>query len=391
MLAMLKADLIQVLRNRGVVIWVMAFPILLATVFMFMFGGSSSGVAAEPAPVGVVSDGSASATSLEDVLAALSEGDDPLLAVTAYASEGDVAAAADAGEVCAYVVARDGAEPRMVVPARAAGGVSQSVVQLVLDRYVQLGATMGIVAAEDPAALAAPGAAEGLAAALAGDDILTEQVSVLRSQSSVFTRYYFALLGFSSLMGAQVALLLVTSKRADGSPAGARRQIAARSPFSQLLSGLAASWLVVFVCLVAAFVYIRLAAGVSLGGRNGLGVVACAFCALVSCSVGALIGALPRISTGAKDVICTILTMGLTLPAGLFGEPSQRLGDWLSANVPLAQLANPAVQAAEVFYRLMFYDSLAPFALSLATLAAISAVLLGAAAFLMRRQRYAAL
>lgn len=388
MCAQVRFDLIQALRNRGVVIWVMVFPILLATVFMFMFDGYATGSVGN-VPVGVVSDGSTESEALVAALDALSRGDDPLLDVIMFPDEEAAVTAADGEEVRAYVVASAGAAPRMVVPARAAGGTDQAVVQLVLDRYLQVASTLEIVAKEDPASLAVPGAAEALAQALAGDDVITEQVSLLRAQSSEFTRYYYAMLGFSSLMGAQVALLLVTSKRADGSAAGARRQIAATSPFAQLASGLLASWIVVFACLVVALVYIRLVVGVSLGGREGLAVVACAVCALVSCSIGAAIGSLPLLATEAKDVICTVLTMGLSLPAGLFGTPSQRLGDWLSVNLPWVQLANPAVQAGEAFYRLTFYDSLAPFASSLATLAAIAVVLFGIAALFMRRQRYA--
>ena len=130
---------------------------------------------------------------------------------------------------------------------------------------------------------------------------------------------------------------------------------------------------------MAALVYIRLA------------VAACAACALVSCAIGTLIGSIPRLPTSAKDVICTIATMGLSLPAGLFGTPSLRLADWLSLHLPWAQAMNPAVQVGEAFYRLAFYDSLAPFAQSVGTLLAISAALFVVAALFMRRQRYAAL
>ena len=221
--------------------------------------------------------------------------------------------------------------------------------------------------------------------------MLTERLSVLRTESSEFARYYYAMLGFSSLMGAQVALLLVVTKRADGSPEGARRQLGALSPVRQLAAALLAAWIVVFACLVVALIYIRLVADVSFGGREGLAVAACAACALVSCAIGTLIGSIPRLSTSAKDVICTIATMGLSLPAGLFGTPSLELADWLSLHLPWAQAMNPAVQVGEAFYRLAFYDSLAPFAQSVGTLLAISAALFAVAALFMRRQRYAAL
>ena len=388
-LRLVRFDLVQALRNRGVVIWVMVFPILLSTVFMFMLDGYESGEAITGVPVGLVEDGSPEARGLAEALEGVSQGEDALLAVTPYAGESEAALAADAGDICAYVVAQAGEDPRMVVPARSAGGTDQAVVQLVLDRYLQVSKAIKVVAEKDPSALASSGAVEALAASLSGDDVASERISVLRAQPSEFSRYYYAMLGFSSLMGAQVALLLVVSKRADGSPAGMRRQVSATGPAAQLASGLVASWIVVFCCLVVSLVYIRLVAGVSLGGREGLAVVACAACALVSCAIGTLIGAIPRISADAKDVICTVLTMGLSLPAGLFGTPSQNLCDWLSANFPLAQLANPAAQVGEAFYRLTFYDSLVPFAGSLATLVAISAVLFAVAALFMRRQRYA--
>ena len=386
--ALLRADLTQVLRNRGIVIWVMAFPIILATIFMFVFGDYSSGAGAS-AEVGLVE--SPGAEALSEALDALAEGDDPLLTVRRYANEGDAEDAVLAGDVCAYVTVGDDGSPRMLVSPQDSGTVSQAVVQLVLDRYQQVAATLATVAERDPAALASPGAAEALAQALAGDDVLTERLSVLRAESGEFQRYYYAMLGFSSLMGAQVALLLVTSKRADGSEVGARRQVGATRPALQLASALLASWLVCLACQLVALAFIRFVVGVPLGGREGLAALACAACALVSCAIGAAMGALPGIATQAKDTLLTILTMGLSLPAGLFGTPSLELSDWLWANLPWVQAINPAAQAGEAFYRLTFYDSLGPFAASVASLVAVSAALLVIAALFMRRQRYARL
>lgn len=390
MTALLRADLTQALRNRGVIIWVMAFPIILATIFLFVFGDYQSG-ATTRASVGVVERDAPAARELAEALDALAEGDDPLLTVTRYASEKDARDAALSGDVCAYVTVDADGTPRMLVSPQETGTVPQAIVQLVLDRYQQVRATLALVAERDPGAAASPAAAAGLAKALAGDDVLTERLSVLRAESGEFTRYYYAMLGFSSLMGAQVSLLLVASKRADGSEVGARRQISACPPVRQLASGFLASWLVCLGCQLVALAYIRLVVGVPLGGREGLAVLACAACALVSCAIGAAMGALPGISSTAKDTLLTVLTMGLSVPAGLFGTPSLELSDWLWANLPWVQAINPAAQVGEALYRLAFYDSLAPFATSVASLVAIAAVLLGVAALFMRRQRYARL
>lgn len=390
MTALLRADLTQVLRNRGIVIWVMAFPIILATIFFFVFGNYQSGAAAR-ASVGIVEQDAPEARELAEALDAVAESDDALLSVTRYATEADAADATLSGDVCAYVTVDADGTPRMSVSPQDTGTVPQAIVQLVLDRYLQIRETLAVVAERDPAAVASPEAVASLAEALAGDDVLTERLSVLRAESGEFTRYYYAMLGFSSLMGAQVALLLTVSKRADGSEVGARRQVSACAPGRQLASGFLASWLVCLGCQLVALAYIRLVVGVPLGGREGLAVLACAACALVSCAIGVAMGALPGLSPTTKNTLLTVLTMGLSVPAGLFGTPSLELSDWLWANLPWVQAINPAAQVGEAFYRLAYYDSLAPFATSVASLVVIAAVLLGVAALFMRRQRYARL
>ena len=83
-LSLLRFDLTQALRNRGVVIWVLLFPLLLATVFVFMFDGYASGDVDRATRVGVVSDGSATATELTAVLDELADVEDAVLEVVAY-------------------------------------------------------------------------------------------------------------------------------------------------------------------------------------------------------------------------------------------------------------------------------------------------------------------
>ena len=388
--ALLASDLRVALRNRGIVIWVMAFPLILATIFMFVFGGYQSGAAVR-AEVGLVEGDGPESRALAQVLDSLSEGDEALLAVTRYETQDDAARATLDGDVCAYVTVDADGTPVMHVSPQETGTLSQAVLELVLDRTVQASSTLETVGREDPSALASADAASRLAEALAGDDVLTERLSVLRAESGEFTRYYYAMLGFSSLMGAQVALLLTTSKRADGSEVGARRQVSATGPGRQLLSGLFASWIVCLACQLVALGYIRLVVGVPLGGREGLAAAACAACALVSCAIGVATGSLPGISTPTKDTLLTVVTMALSVPAGLFGTPSLELSDWLWTHAPWVQAINPAAQVGEAFYRLTFYDSLVPFATSVASLLAISAVLLVIAALFMRRQRYARL
>ena len=140
--------------------------------------------------------------------------------------------------------------------------------------------------------------------------------------------------------------------------------------------------------LLLAFAYMRFVLGVEFGGRDGLAMLALAACALMSTALGAAIGAIPKISIPGKTGIATGITCFCALFAGLYGEPSMQLADRVSQSAPWAVLVNPAAQAANAFYDLTYYDSLAPFFATLCVLAVMAAVFFVVAALLMRRQNY---
>lgn len=180
----------------------------------------------------------------------------------------------------------------------------------------------------------------------------------------------------------------MSAVRANTSAVGARRQVSGASPARQLAVAMAASFVVVFGCLLLAFCYMRFALGVQFGGRDGLAVLALAACALMSTNLGAAMGAIPKIPLLGKMGIATGVTCLYALFAGLYGEPAMQLADQVAQAAPWASLVNPTVQAANAFYDLTYYDTLAPFFGTVGVLAAMAMVLFAVAAALMRRQNY---
>ena len=220
------------------------------------------------------------------------------------------------------------------------------------------------------------------------DAVGTQQVDVLRVASSGTVRYYYALMGFAALMSITVAIHSVSAVRANTSAVGARRQVSGTSVTCQLAVSMAASFAVVFACLLLAFAYMRLVLGVEFGGRDGLVVVAIAACALMSVGFGAVLGALPGMPVAGKVGLATGITCLCALFAGLYGEPAMQLADQISQTAPWAVLINPAAQAANAFYDLTYYDSLTPFFSTVGVLVAMAAVFFVAAALLMRGHNY---
>ncbi len=400
----------MLLRRRDVLIWVVLFPLALATLFQIMFSNFDEYYRVEPASCVVVDDEnyrSPQAMFFRKMLNAVSEpGDDQVLSVSMVATRDEGRAAVLAGDAAACITVNSEGLPSMQVSplsvSSTTGSLDQSIVRAVLDQYRQTYAEMkqtfmaqplaqGMLAApsqESFESLAATPGMQEAASAFMSDAVKTQQVDVLRVKSSSTVRYFYALMGFASLMSITVAICAVSATRANTSAVGARRQVAGVSPAKQMAVTMAASFVAVFGCLLLAFAYMRFVLGVEFGGRDGLTVVAIATCALMSTALGAAIGAIPNIPTPGKEGLATGITCLCALFAGLYGEPSMQLADQIAQNAPWAALINPAAQAANAFYDLTYYDSLAPFFLTMCVLLAMAAAFFAVAAVLMRRQNY---
>ena len=400
----------MLLRRRDVLIWVVLFPLALATLFQIMFSNFDEYYRVEPASCVVVDDEnyrSPQAMFFRDMLDAVSEpDDDQVLSVSMVATPDEGRAAVLAGDAAACITVDNEGLPSMQVSplsvSSTTGSLDQSIVRAVLDQYRQTYAEMKQTFTALPLAqgmqvapsqegfesLAATPGMQEAASAFMSDAVKTQQVDVLRVKSSSTTRYFYALMGFASLMSITVAICAVSATRANTSAVGARRQVAGVSPAKQMAVTMAASFVAVFGCLLLAFAYMRFVLGVEFGGRDGLTVVAIATCALMSTALGAAIGAIPSMPTPGKEGLATGITCLCALFAGLYGEPSMQLADQIAQHAPWAALINPAAQAANAFYDLTYYDSLAPFSLTMCVLFVMAAAFFAMAAVLMRRQNY---
>ena len=400
----------MLLRRRDVLIWVVLFPLALATLFQIMFSNFDEYYRVEPASCVVVDDEnyrSPQAMFFREMLNAVSEhGDDQVLSVSMVATPDEGRAAVLAGDAAACITVNSEGLPSMQVSplsvSSTTGSLDQSIVRAVLDQYRQTYAEMKQTFTALPLAqgmqvapsqegfesLAATPGMQEAASAFMSDAVKTQQVDVLRVKSSSTVRYFYALMGFASLMSITVAICAVSATRANTSAVGARRQVAGVSPAKQMAVTMAASFVAVFGCLLLAFAYMRFVLGVEFGGRDGLTVVAIATCALMSTALGAAIGAIPSMPTPGKEGLATGITCLCALFAGLYGEPSMQLADQIAQNAPWAALINPAAQAANAFYDLTYYDSLAPFFWTMCVLLVMAAAFFAVAAVLMRRQNY---
>lgn len=458
-----KATARTLLLTPSAVVWTLIFPIVLAAVFNFMFEPMRSAGSVEAVEVAVVADGAWEDSPFSQVVDALGEAGEPLLAVHPVAGEKEARELIAEGSAAgAYVVDAAGNEgnaeqsgsdeldavdaagpadaagaasdpdnadaagaasgsgtaagssnvstitssaggmgapsagstgaPRIILaPAGPGTGsdasydVNRAILESVAAGYLQRVALVEDLAAHDPAALGDPTAVQNAL----GLGVSVREVSLTLAQPDSMVRFYYALLGMASIFAAQLAGESVRRLQPTSSAAGARRAVSGTSRMRPLIPTIGACWAVSTTFLVIAFGYICLTAHIDFSGREGLCLVGIAAASLLSCGIGALVGALPgRMGSDSRRGILTALTCLLSLFAGLYGEPAMELADTIAQAIPAATWLNPVCLIRDLFYTVYYYDALVPFSLRLAACAGIAAVLLAVSAACMRRSAH---
>ena len=438
-----KATVRTLLLTPSAVVWTLIFPIVLATVFNFMFEPMRSTGSVEAVDVAVVAEDAWEDSPFSQVVDTLSEADEPLLAVHPVATEQEARELIAEGSVAgAYIVDAAGNErnaeqsgsdeldavdaagpadaagaasgsgtaagssdvststssagstgaPRIILaPAGSGTGsdasydVNRAILESVVTSYLQSEALIEELATHDPVALSDPTTIENAL----GLSVSVREVSLTHAQPDSMVRFYYALLGMASIFAAQLAGESVWHLQPTSSAAGARRAVSGTSRMRLLIPTIGACWAISTTFLAIAFGYICLTAHIDFSGREGLCLVGIAASSLLSCGIGALVGALPgRMGSDSRRGILTALTCLLSLFAGLYGEPTMELADTVAHVFPAATWLNPVCLIRDLFYTVYYYDTLIPFALRLATCMGIAAALLTVSAACMRRSAH---
>lgn len=400
------------LREKTQLFWLFAFPIILATMFNGMFGNIAESFELHTLDVVVVEDtawktsygaqtlidGLSSDSSTSDANGYTkvdSDGGSKLVNATKVGSAAQAERLLADGTVQGMLQVVDGRLKLSVsqstqssasdVMASSSGlNISLTVLGNIVDLYNRNTDVVTEIAKNNPTALMDSAVTGSIGSA----NGYTKEIQLTNFKPSGTARYYYALLGMAALMAMSFAINAVTMTQANLSALGIRRSVSPLPKLRQLLAGFLSSWLCSFLSLTVAMLYIRFGCRISLGGREWAAVGACLVASLAASAFGTLLGALPKIPTGAKHGLCTALACILSLFSGLYGQFAMQLSDQIAQHAPVLSLINPAQQITNLFYDILYYDNFKPFFTTAGILAAMSLVCLAVATVLLRRQRY---
>jgi len=368
------------LRNKSMLFWTLAFPILLGLMFMAAFGEIDQAGNLETITTGIVKTGDQTALTenFSTVLEQVEINEKPLFALEEL-QETEAVEKLTAGELAGYFLIDDKTISLHVGQA----GMSQTLMKNVMDQFLQRTAIISSKAAELETLDLAP-----IMAAFE-QEATFQEVNADRDMS-VKSFYFFTLIGMAILYGTMWGVRNVQDQQANQSANGIRLSLIPRKRTLVSSANLAASFTIVLVEVYIILAVFRFVYQVEFGDRWQWLLLVAALGSLCAILLGTLIGNLtPKMILVQKDGILVSVTMAMSFFAGMMG--SEQIKYWLDLHVPILGQVNPVNLISESLYQLYYYPDLSSFYTNLFWLTGFIVLLSIGNAWIERGVRYDAL
>ena len=368
---MIKYSFLAKIRDFSLVFWPLIFPFALATAMYFSIGQMEE-ADFETVRAAVVTEQEGEEDVFSDYLSELEKDDSSLISIRQM-SEAQAAGALADGEIEGIYYSGD--TPSLTVDS---SGLPQSILQMILESYLEGKQTLEDVARLHP---------EGVGAAvrqMADYSSATEEVSLGGRTTNTTAQFFYALIGMACLYGCFIGLS-VMELQANLSALAARRCVSPVHRMQWILSETAVSFGIHFVNMLLLLAYMKYILRLEFTGTYaGMLPVIC-IGSLIGVTMGMFITSIGKMGEGVKIGIMIGVSMTLSFLAGLMNADIKNVVD---RNAPLLNRLNPAALISDALYCLNVYDAPERYIQDLVILSVMCVLLLAGTFVIIRRERY---
>lgn len=196
---------------------------------------------------------------------------------------------------------------------------------------------------------------------------------------------FYTLIAMSCLYGGTIGLVAISNNLANMSDKAKRKSISPTSKSSMLLSSLLASYIVQIIGVTLLLLFLYLILKIDFGTNPLFVIVLTLSGSLAGLTTGVFIGTVLKCNESVKTGIIIAITMFFCCLAGMMGITLKYVID---TNIPILNIINPANMITDGFYSLYYYETLNRFWFNIASLLIYSLILILISYKTLRRQKY---
>lgn len=368
-------------RNKPLMFWSFAFPIVLGLLFNLAFKDIEKNECFSSFDIAIVnSEEYLNNPIYKEAYTSLSEGDDKLFDIN-YVSKEEADVLLEDKEIVGYL---EFSESTSITVNQ--NGINETILKFVVDeiesnkeminsliqkrlennKYSEMELIIGEIKSK----------------------VLNTSVS-LKDQTKDNISYtmieYYTLIAMTALYGGTIAIYITNLKLANMGSIGKRTAVTAIKKSSLLLSSLLASYLIQILELALLFLFTIFVLSVDYGNNLLYIIILALVGSLAGLTLGVAIATLIKASENTKTGILIAVTMFGCFLSGMMGITMKYVVD---TYVPIVNLVNPAALITDGFYNLYYYGLNDNFILDLILLLIFSAVMLLISYRGLRRQKY---
>lgn len=384
-----KYSLKALLRNKMLIFWTFAFPIILGTLFKVAFSNIENSEKLDIINIAIVQNeefenNEAFKTSFEKLS---DENNEDRLFNTQYTTKEEAKDLLNKGEIIGYMELKQDKPVLTFVT----NGIDETVFKHVAEEIVQTSDIIKQLSETQIQKQIASGnyiinydEIYNKAIEMAKEDNV-ELKNISNSNLSYTMIEFYTLIAMTCLYGGMLSMVSINQILANMSNKGKRIAVSPTKKSIIILSSLLASYIVQLIGLAILFLYTLFVLGVDYGSNTGLIMLLAIIGSFAGLALGTFVGTIFKANENTKTGILIALTMLWCYLSGMMGITMKYIVD---KNVPIVNKINPASMITDGFYSLYYYDKLDRYWFNIASLLIFALILVVISFFSLRRQKY---
>ena len=373
-----KYNLKALFKNKGLIFWSFAFPIIMATLFNMAFGNWEESEKFTSINIGIVTNEYFDNNIIaKNVFNSLSDGDNKIFNIT-YASKDKVTNLLTDKKI-EGIIEYTNSNPSIIINSNS---VSSTIIKSVVDE-IETNNTIfsDLIKSGKYASNDMEEQVNRIIERINSTTINIKDISVKKLDIAVIE--YYSLLAMTCLYGGFIAMSAISNSLASASNRGKRVAISPIKKSTAILSSLCASFIVQLIGALLLLIYINII-GVNLHTNLISLFIITILGVLAGISIGLIVSVMINKSEDTKLGIIIAISMALSVLSGMTGVSLKYVID---SKIPFINKINPAAMITDGLYA-VYYENSARFLNNIISLIIFISLLIVISILYMRRKKY---